>query len=227
MKTLYLHIGSPKTATTSIQHFCSENQEILNQKGFCYPDFGKYYPRVGVLRNGHFIMAATQQAQNEDVDKPDSEFDTAFQTIYGLFEQYDNVILSDEGLWNYGYHKNSRVWRQLKKELDKGIFTLKVIVYLRRQDTYLFSWWNQQIKEGFRANSSISWDDIVATGKYVQLDYYKMLEHISSFVGKENVSVRLFDRKAFFWRHNIQRLYAVCWLRFHRRIYNYYRDDQL
>ncbi len=198
MKTLYLHIGSPKTATTSIQHFCHDNQEVLNEKGFCYPDFEKIYPRVGVLRNGHFIMAASQEAADESIDGSDKEFDENFEKIYALFEEYDNVILSDEGLWNYGYHKNARVWRQLKKELDKGVFVIKVIVYLRRQDAYLFSWWNQQIKEGFRANSVISWDDIVANGKYVQLDYYKMLEHIASFVGKDNIIVRLFDRNAFF-----------------------------
>lgn len=198
MKTLYLHIGSPKTATTSIQHFCHDNQEVLNQKGYCYPDFGKSYPRVGVLRNGHFIMAATQQAQSDSIEGEDQEFDAGFATIYELFQKHDNVILSDEGLWNYGYGKNSRVWRQLKRELDKGIFTIKVIVYLRRQDTYLFSWWNQQIKEGFRANSNISWEDIVAKPFYIQLDYYKMLEHISSFVGKENVYVRLFDRNEFY-----------------------------
>lgn len=198
MKTLYLHIGSPKTATTSIQHFCHDNQEVLNQKGYCYPDFGYYYPRVGVLRNGHFIMAATQKAQDNGIETTDQIFDEGFQTIYELFEKHDNVILSDEGLWNYGYHKNSRVWRQLKQELDKGIFEIKVIVYLRRQDAYLFSWWNQQIKEGFRANATISWDAIVAKPFYIQLDYYKMLEHISSFVGKENVCVRIFDRNEFY-----------------------------
>lgn len=198
MKTLYLHIGSPKTATTSIQHFCHDNQEVLNKKGYCYPDFGYRFPRIGVLRNGHFIMNSVQKEKNNDIEAAKQIFEEGFQAIYELFEKYDNVILSDEGLWNYGYHKKSQVWKKLKKELDKNIFCIKVIVYLRRQDAYLFSWWNQQIKEGFRANATISWAAIAANPSYIQLDYYKMLEHISSFVGKDNVCVRVFDKNEFY-----------------------------
>ena len=32
MRTLYVHIGTPKTATTSIQMFCVENQKVLNKQ---------------------------------------------------------------------------------------------------------------------------------------------------------------------------------------------------
>lgn len=39
MKVLHIHIGAPKTATTSIQFFCSENAAVLAKKGFCYPIF--------------------------------------------------------------------------------------------------------------------------------------------------------------------------------------------
>ena len=34
MKTLYVHIGTPKTATTSLQHFCDENEKILEEQGY-------------------------------------------------------------------------------------------------------------------------------------------------------------------------------------------------
>ena len=37
MKTLYIHIGCPKTATTSIQYFCNENKEILSKNGVYFP----------------------------------------------------------------------------------------------------------------------------------------------------------------------------------------------
>ena len=36
-KTLYLHIGLPKTGTTSIQNYLFENREALMQRGVCYP----------------------------------------------------------------------------------------------------------------------------------------------------------------------------------------------
>ena len=34
MKTLYLHIGTPKTGTTSIQHFCYDNMNRLSEEGY-------------------------------------------------------------------------------------------------------------------------------------------------------------------------------------------------
>ena len=35
MKTLYLHIGTTKTATTSIQKFLEENKDVLQKYGYC------------------------------------------------------------------------------------------------------------------------------------------------------------------------------------------------
>lgn len=41
MKTLYLHIGTPKTGTTSIQEFMVCSREALQKHGICYPDIQK------------------------------------------------------------------------------------------------------------------------------------------------------------------------------------------
>ena len=40
------------------------------------------------------------------------------------------------------------MWRALKAEAKEGDFRIKVIVYLRRQDMYLISGWNQMVKSG-------------------------------------------------------------------------------
>ena len=46
MRTLYVHIGTPKTATTSIQMFCVENQKVLNKQSYSYPLFFFFYSHV-------------------------------------------------------------------------------------------------------------------------------------------------------------------------------------
>ena len=58
MKTLYLHIGTPKTGTTSIQHFCKHNEKVLAGKGICYPLFDFKYLDSGNSRNGLFLQNA-------------------------------------------------------------------------------------------------------------------------------------------------------------------------
>lgn len=46
MRTLYVHIGTPKTATTSIQMFCVENQKVLNKQSYSYPLWILIYPML-------------------------------------------------------------------------------------------------------------------------------------------------------------------------------------
>ena len=38
---LIIHIGTPKTGTTAIQQFLSENELLLNEVGFSYPTIQK------------------------------------------------------------------------------------------------------------------------------------------------------------------------------------------
>ena len=55
MRTLYVHIGTPKTATTSIQMFCVENQKVLNKQSYSYPLLDFVYPHVAHRRKAGFI----------------------------------------------------------------------------------------------------------------------------------------------------------------------------
>ena len=56
MKTLHVHIGTPKTGTTSIQNFCVDNEKLLEMQGYCYPLFPYSYKSVAKVRNGHFLF---------------------------------------------------------------------------------------------------------------------------------------------------------------------------
>lgn len=199
MKTLYLHIGTPKTMTTAIQGFCTDNYDVLSSKGYAYPSFPYRYPNVGERRNAHFLIDyKPTTAQPTDFEKSDEVWKEAFAKIYELWENHDNIILSDEAIWNFGCRMDYRVWKKLKAESEAGNFTVKVIVYFRRQDEFMFSWWNQQVKEGMHGNSVLNWAEMAEKKAYIQLDYYGILENIASYVGKENIMVRLFDRSKFF-----------------------------
>ena len=134
-KILYVHVGTTKTGTTAIQSFCIDNQEVLNRQGDCYPLFPYRYKDVSERRNAHFLVADAQ-------DVSGGHFREGMDRIRGLFEEYPNVILSDEGIWSATYEQRISMWRALKAEAKEAGFRVKVIVYLRRQDMYLISGWN-------------------------------------------------------------------------------------
>ena len=82
MRTLYVHIGTPKTATTSIQMFCVENQEILNEQGYSYPLLEFTYPHVANRRNGHFLVGWLYKLNGEeDVEKEQELWDKGLAMI--------------------------------------------------------------------------------------------------------------------------------------------------
>jgi hypothetical protein len=47
--SVYLHIGTHKTGTSSIQNFLLNNQEYLRERGFLYPTAG----RPKIFSDGH------------------------------------------------------------------------------------------------------------------------------------------------------------------------------
>lgn len=62
MKTLYLHIGMPKTGTSSIQKFLLQNPEALARQGYCFPKLPHKYPYVYNNRNAHFMVGKLYNA---------------------------------------------------------------------------------------------------------------------------------------------------------------------
>lgn len=195
MKTLYLHIGTPKTASTAIQNFCFENREVMQKHGYFYPIMDFSFSHVSKYRNGHFLDCWIKDEENQRVfEKEDAILDEGLDKIIEFFEEHDTIVLSDESIWNRGFYLECKCWQRLKERLiDKGI-TVKVIVYLRRQDEFIFSWWNQQIKEGWAKES---WEELINGKKYIRLNYYDEIAHISEYVGKENIIVRIFDKTQF------------------------------
>ena len=199
MKTLYLHIGTPKTASTAIQSFCGANQEILNSHGYDYPDLGVRYPYIRWQRNAHFLVGDLR-GKERDLEKEEQLVAECFQKIYQSFQKYDNVVLSEERIWLEGIKSKEKIWKWIDRELKKGIFSVKVIVYLRRQDEFIYSRWNQQIKAAvglFSPNYVRKWEEMLEDLSVPSIDYYGIITRIEKYVGKENIIVRQFDRKKF------------------------------
>lgn len=199
MKTLYIHIGTPKTGTTSLQHFCTENAKLFEEQGYCYPIFPHKFKYINIMRNGFFLSyKGYDENKNRNQMEEAKFFRQGMDFILDNFQKFDNIILSDEAIWNVVFKRGKTdLWERLKKEADEHDYVIKVVVYLRRQDSLATSWWNQKIKIGKREYSKDSWENFVKDPTKFELEYYDSLKFIEKFVEKENIIVRRFGRQYF------------------------------
>lgn len=200
-KTLYLHIGTPKTGTTSIQHFCYNNREVLLQKGYLYPGFPFSYANKGKYRNGLFLEAVF--CDNDGIRQREQEeenFKSGLQILKELFINNNNIILSDEGIWTacFNRKRGMPLIRRLKEEAVQSGYNIKIIVYLRRQDDFLLSWYNQVIKHNITTKNTLTWEEYFDNyNKYINLDYLSCLKKLERIFGRENIIARRFDKNYF------------------------------
>lgn len=195
MKTLWLHIGMAKTASTAIQTFCSENAKLLEREGFCYPIFSISYPGISRAHNGCFLLKVIKDSDGtRDVNQEAANFQEGMKTVHKLFKSYDNVILSNEIIWRGMDVDKKNFWELMIKEAQKGDFNIRVIVYLRRQDSFISSNWNQLVK---RQWTEETFEHYISRVDRTMLNYYDKLERMAALIGKENIIVRRFDREKF------------------------------
>lgn len=199
MKTLYLHIGTPKTATTSLQHFCAENEKFLEEQGYCYPIFPHKFKHIGILRNGFFLSYKTSdECGNRKELEEETFFRQGMDFVLENFRKFDNVILSDEAIWSVVFRRGKPyLWQKIKQEAKQHGYIVKVIIYLRRQDTLADSWWNQKVKNGKRIYSTSLWEEFVSDPSQLELNYYEPIKIIENSIGRENIILRRFGKQYF------------------------------
>ena len=199
MKILFLHIGTSKTATSSIQAFCAMNRPVLESKGFCYPHTIYSYPVTSDNRNAHFMVGKITDGEGKrDRKEEERLFSLGMDEIHRCFEKYDNVVMSEENIWLYSATTHKKLWNKLKVDAAACGYTIKIIVYLRRQDALLSSRWNQMARRG---SSMPTWSEYIREAPLklnMLLDYAANLSRIAGFFEKENIIVRRFDRDSFF-----------------------------
>lgn len=195
MATIYLHIGLPKTGSTVLQHFLYNNTNVLSQHGIVYPDFGLRYKNesahLSFRKNGRFLIAPNITCGKRDFSRPVDEYAPTLNKIAELGKTYDRILISDEGIWKIS-KKRENFWSDLKSDLtDRGL-DLKLIVYLRRQDSFVQSMYAQRVKE---MKKSFTFEEYLASeAADWPLDFKERLDYISGIVGKEAMIVRIYEK---------------------------------
>lgn len=175
MRTLYLHIGNHRTATSSIQSFMAANAKPLRTKGILYPyNTSRHLKLMNQLFNG--------QKTPQEVAK-----DLEFRAESKNFDIH-SILLSDEDI---SCRSDLSVLAQFRE-----YFNVKIIYCLRRQDLWLESWYFQNVKWQWKpALCHLTVDEFYAKrAEFAWADYKSHIQHLEDLFGRENVLLSVFER---------------------------------
>lgn len=171
---LIIHGGIHRTGTTTLQRFFSGSRDQLLQQGFLYPFDATNHQRLAwdILAgrlSGPEMLRQLQKA-GEGVEA------TA-------------ILLSGE---DFCIHKDLRWLTPIRRHFD-----VEAHFYLRRQDNWLMSWYNQHIKWPFeKRKSRLNSDEFLQTIEdYYWLNYYWLAANWSEALGKNSVHLHVFEEK--------------------------------
>lgn len=200
---IVLHIGMPKTGSSSLQKFLAHNNNILSRNNYFYPNARNNFNNLEVNEIGRWSNDGFPCFERYILHN-DVEWKNAFEYFVNIVDEYIekyNCILSYENIWWQGTE-----YVQYMKERYKNV---QIIVYLRRQDTWIESFYSQTIKEPMAYsgnNCEYSKMNIQEYYRYI-LDcfdkkkkdkqnyvyYYDRLKEFENIVGKDNLFVYTYE----------------------------------
>ncbi len=132
---VFIHIGTHKTGTTSIQFFMERNRDLLKKKNILYPLAG--IPHESNLFGHHELAWSFYKGHDEN--QPENDQWTRLKTEIKLAGS-QRIVLSTEDFYNPQFNIAS-----MKKELAG--MEVKIIVYLRNYIGFLRALYFEGIKK--------------------------------------------------------------------------------
>lgn len=187
---LLLHMGMPKTGSTALQKFLFINRENLEKYGWCYPLLVKELPDVhgdkSIVTNGNFFYDYIHGFEYK-LETGSADWDIKWNQVLRHLEN-KNVVLSSEAFSVRGTEK-------FLTGAVKKYNNIKIVIYLRRQDRVVESFYNNRIKDGVFGGT---FKDYLETDEVKGMCHYiSKLEMMSRITGKENLIVRIYEKQQF------------------------------
>ncbi len=193
---VFVHIGLPKTASTTIQNSLAENRLILNERGYYIPHKWSKYKAFLPLNN------ISYQICDHPRYKPEmGGIDDIVQELLNIHDK--NIILSAEHFSSL----NIAGIRKLKEFFER-FGDIVIVAYIRRQDLWLKSWWSQLVKNGYMEKEFEEFADLVINDlppispggnrnqfqRNIRPDYQTILEPFETVFGTDQIRLRILER---------------------------------
>jgi hypothetical protein len=184
--TCVLHIGTPKTGSTAVQCFFCENRERLIECGILYPgsiERGHAHHDLAFLSSGAYPEWASSQPRS---------LTQLLEAVIAEAEQCPSpckLLLSSE---NFYWLAEPEPVRDMLSALGHAPDRTVVVVYLRRQEDAIESWYNQLVKAlGYSGSFRESLEDFESLW-----DYASRLERWADIFGRDQIIVRTYPDDA-------------------------------
>jgi hypothetical protein len=170
---LFIHFGVHRTGTTALQKTLLKNASTLKHSGVLYPDLGHGC--------NHAKISWGLISQKLD----------AKWLIEGIGREIDEsirkIILSHE---DFCLVENNRWLEELSKYFD-----VRVVVYLRRQELWLESWYNQNIKWPWKKMFSKCTPDFFLENlkSFFWIDYNYLISKIARSLDRDRIYINVVD----------------------------------
>lgn len=179
---LYLHIGAPKTGSSSIQEFMVRNSSnFISSKLALYPNAtgNNVAAEIDIHKNPTYYWHGRLFASN-DKNKVVSFLQQCVNFCYE--KNLNRLVISNETALN------KATAGFIAEAVEAVGVSTRVICYIRRQDHYLESAWKQwgvkEINASDIQNSQSFWS---------HCNWLDMVNNWSQFFGKENMIIRPYE----------------------------------
>jgi hypothetical protein len=184
MPTFYLCPGAHKTGSTALQTALSKNRSGLQQKGVHYVERSEFF-KSDLWPYLKSFRGASGPARAEDLPAPvRAEAETMFPADM-------NLILSIENLFGEvsrnTYPGVSTALRIIQAAAPKH--DLKIVYYIRRQDSFIESSYIQRIHKGTYEEFAAYWDML----QEADLDWLGIVGRMEAEVGRDAITLRAFE----------------------------------
>lgn len=177
MRNCFIHIGTHKTGTTSIQHLLSRNSSALEERGYFYPQAG----RLDWLP-GHHNLAWEISGDL----RYRSDYGSIDDLIREVKNKSEHIILSSEDFgWSLYNGSNGSKFSDFILLLQSSGFLVTVILYVRNQIDYLPRAYLTALECGVK----LSWRE----WEYFNVDYCDLLRRVHENANVD-VIVRSYDQ---------------------------------
>ena len=181
-RSITIHLGTFKTATTYLQYILRHN--------YGTPSGEIYYPDVAIWGDAHHYLV--QEFPPWESKRSDRQYAKSWQKLIEVIDRSDaaNIIISSEMFCAFTEAEIQAVGEYLND------FSLRAIIYLRRQDQYFSSLMEQFIKGVHGGKHQYTCQDSTLETLTISSrhNYLDICTRWSRLIGKENMIVRPFER---------------------------------